>query len=188
MLNVVSISMPTQAHAYFLLLKVKLKGRLVRATSSSPAFYLHAFAILNLVLLKMTRLQGIQNVKWTGIPCLVGNFLTDKELWTATFDLWVLNQQIHSYDRSIYFSKQAGNAFKVSGGRYENMLKESFRHQLKDTDLDELTLQRYGATCHTLVKRLMLLQEVFSKSLLPSRSAVTWPDSFRDLALRHFFR
>ena len=71
----------------------------------------------------------------------------------------------------FFFENVHGETVSVNGGRYRAMLNEFLFTKMEDEDIDNIWLQKDGATCHTAEATL----DVFEDHIISRKADVVWP-------------
>jgi len=61
-----------------------------------------------------------------------------------------------------FFENNEGQTVTVNGERYRSMITEYFWNELEDIDVEDMSFQEDGATCHTSRATLDVLSKIFS--------------------------
>ena len=81
----------------------------------------------------------------------------------------------------FFFENQQGEAVKVNGDRYREMLNEFLFTKIEEEDIGNIWFQQDGATCHTAEPTLDVLHPVFEDRIISRRADVVWPPRNCDL-------
>ncbi|GFV64624.1 transposable element Tc3 transposase [Trichonephila clavipes] len=80
-----------------------------------------------------------------------------------------------------FFKNDEGHNVTVNGDRYRAMITNFFIPELNNHDVQELWLQRDGATCHTARATIDLLKDTLGDRLISRFGPVNWPPRSCDL-------
>ena len=67
------------------------------------------------------------------------------------------------------------------------MITEYFWPQLNDMDLEDMCFQQDGATSHTAIVTINLLETKFGERVISRNGPVSWPPRSRDLTPLDYF-
>ncbi|GFW72938.1 DUF4817 domain-containing protein [Trichonephila clavipes] len=86
-----------------------------------------------------------------------------------------------------FFKNDEGHNVTVNGDRYRAMMTNFFIPELNNHDVQELSFQQDGATCHTARATIDLLKDTFGDRLISRFGPVNWPPRSCDLTPLDYF-
>ena len=88
---------------------------------------------------------------------------------------------------SFVVENDDGAIVTVNSKRYGHMITDFFLPAIEEHDLENMWLQEDGATCHTTLANMALLQVIFPGCVISPHDHINWPSRSCDFTPLNFF-